>query len=81
MELENMKLLSDAIKYIAAALCMIPMWGVASGIGNIFSSLIAETSRNPVAKNTLFTYALIGFALVEAAGLYSLVIAFIIIFS
>jgi len=81
MELESMKLLSDAIKYIAVALCMIPMGAVAHGIGNIFSSLIAETSRNPAAKSTLFTYALIGFALVEAAGLYALVIAFIIMFA
>jgi F0F1-type ATP synthase membrane subunit c/vacuolar-type H+-ATPase subunit K len=81
MELESMTLLSNAIKYIAVALCMIPMFGVATGIGNIFSSLIAEISRNPAAKSTLFTYALIGFALVEAAGLYALVIAFIIMFA
>lgn len=80
MEMENIKLIADSVRYIAVALCMIPMFGVASAIGNIFSTLITETSKNPMAKSALFTYALIGFALVEAAGLYALVIAFIILF-
>ncbi|UQY80557.1 ATP synthase subunit c [Candidatus Hepatincola sp. Av] len=79
--MENTELIATAIKYIGVGLCMIPMGGVAAGIGSIFASLVAEISRNPAAKNSLFTYALIGFALAEAAGLYALVVAFIILFS
>ena len=81
MDFESAKLIATGLKYIAVGLCMFPMAGVALGIGNIFSSLITETSRTPAAKGGLFTYALIGFALAEAAGLYALVVAFIILFS
>ncbi len=81
MDFESTQLIATSIKYVAVALCMLPLFAVALGIGNIFSTLITESSRNPGAKNSLFTYALIGFALVEAAGLYALVVAFIILFS
>ena len=81
MESEGLKLIAEGLKFIGVGLCMIPMGSVASGIGTIFASLVSEISRNPAAKNSLFTYALIGFALAEAAGLYALVVAFIIMFS
>lgn len=81
MDVESVSLLMLGLKYIAVALCMLPLGRVAGAIGKIYVSLITETSRNPAAKNTLFTYALIGFALAEATGLYALVVGFIILFS
>jgi len=37
--------------------------------------------RNPSLKNELFGYAILGFALSEATGLFALMIAFLILFS
>lgn len=81
VSVESMEVLIVGLKYIAVALCMFPLGRVASAIGKIYSSLIAEVSRNPAARNSLFTYALIGFALAEAAGLFAFVVGFIILFS
>ncbi|MFL1780765.1 ATP synthase subunit c [Candidatus Hepatincolaceae symbiont of Richtersius coronifer] len=79
--IESYKYLATGLKYLGVGLCMLPLAAVASSIGKIFSTLVTETSRNPAAKTSLFTYSLIGFALVEAAGLYALVVAFIMLFS
>ncbi|MCL2567092.1 MAG: ATP synthase subunit C family protein [Alphaproteobacteria bacterium] len=81
MDFDSAALIATSLKYIAVGLCMIPMGGVATGIGVMFGALVTEMSRNPAAKGTLFTYTLIGFALAEAAGLYAFVVAFIILFS
>ena len=52
-----------------------------AGIGLIFSSLIASTARNPQIRPQLFSYAILGFALAEATGLFSLMIAFLLLYS
>lgn len=81
MELETMKVLENCAKFIAAGLGTIALGGVGAGVGKIFASFIQEASRNPGSRKQLFTYALIGLALTEAIGLYSLIIVFIILFS
>lgn len=58
-------------------------------IGLIFSSLIASTARNPQIRSQLFSYAPnqtkpkknLGFSLAEATGLFSLMIAFLLLYS
>ncbi|RZK45048.1 MAG: F0F1 ATP synthase subunit C [Hymenobacter sp.] len=51
------------------------------GIGLVFSALISATSRNPAIRPQLFSYAILGFALAEATGLFALMIAFLLLFA
>ena len=68
-------------KYIGAGLACSGLIGAGAGIGLIFSSLIASTARNPQLRGQLFTFAILGFALAEATGLFSLMIAFLLLYS
>jgi F0F1-type ATP synthase membrane subunit c/vacuolar-type H+-ATPase subunit K len=81
MDAETFRWIAIGLKYVGVGIAMIPIGAVGLGIAKIFATLISEVSRNPGAKNTLFTYALIGFALTEAAALYVLVVAFMVLFS
>ena len=70
-----------AAKYIGAGLATIGLAGAGVGIGVVFAGLIIATSRNPALKPQLFNYAILGFALAEATGLFALMVAFLILFS
>lgn len=50
------------------------------GIGLVFGSLIIGYARNPSLKQQVFNYAILGFALSEAMGLFCLMIALLILF-
>jgi F-type H+-transporting ATPase subunit c len=67
-------------KLIAAGLAVLALGGTSLGISNVFSSLISSFSRNPSLKGQLFAYAILGFALVEAMGLFALMMAFLFIY-
>ncbi|RWW00001.1 hypothetical protein BHE74_00057285 [Ensete ventricosum] len=55
--------------------------GAAVGIGNVLSSSIHSVARNPsLAKQLLFGYAILGFALTEAIASFALMMAFLISF-
>ncbi|XP_016159789.1 PREDICTED: ATP synthase F(0) complex subunit C1, mitochondrial [Ficedula albicollis] len=53
------------------------------GLGHysLILSLILSHSRNPSLKQQLFSYAILGFALSEAMGLFCLMVAFLILFA
>lgn len=70
----------EAAKMIGAGLAVLALFGVGVGIGNIFSSLVSSLARNPSVRGTVFPLAMLGFALVEAVGLFALLIALIILF-
>lgn len=70
-----------AAKLIGAGLCIVSVGGVGIGIGIIFGNLILAISRNPVLKAELFSNALLGFALCEAMGLLSILMAFFLLFA
>jgi len=70
-----------AARYIGAGLACSGLIGAGAGIGLIFSSLIASTARNPQVRGQLFGYAVLGFALAEATGLFALMIGFLILYS
>ena len=69
------------IKTIGAGLATLGMIGAGIGVGNIFSSFITGVSRNPSAKNAVYTETLLGFAVVEAIALFALVVAVLILFA
>jgi F-type H+-transporting ATPase subunit c len=69
-----------AAKVIGAGLATISIAGAGVGIGTVFGSLIQGVARTPELNKQLFTYAILGFALVEAIALFGLIIAFLILF-
>jgi F-type H+-transporting ATPase subunit c len=71
----------EIAKLFAAALSLISIFGVALSLGNIFSSYINSTARNPGAEPKFKTMTFIGMALVEALGIFALVVAFLMLFS
>lgn len=68
-------------KMIGAGLASIALGGAALGIGIVFASLVIGVSRNPSIRGELFNNAILGFALVEAMGQFSLMIALIILYA
>lgn len=70
-----------AAKYIGAGFACSGLIGAGTGIGLVFSSLIASIARNPQLRGQLFGYAILGFALVEATGLFALMMAFLFLYS
>lgn len=70
-----------AAKYIGAGMATIGLAGAGMGIGIVFAGLITGVARNPSMKGQLFSYAILGFALSEATGLFALMIAFLLLYS
>ncbi|XP_022106560.1 ATP synthase lipid-binding protein, mitochondrial-like [Acanthaster planci] len=70
-----------AAKFIGAGAATVGMAGSGAGIGTVFGSFIIGYARNPSLKQQLFTYAILGFALSEAMGLFCLMVAFLILFA
>ena len=71
----------QAAKVIGAGMATIGLAGAGAGIGMVFSGLITATARNPALRPQLFAYAILGFALSEATGLFALMIAFLLLFA
>ena len=46
----------------------------------MFGSLVVAYARNPSLKQQLFSYAILGFALSEAMGLFCLMMAFMYVY-
>ena len=70
----------QAAQKIGAGLATFGLAGAGVGIGIIFAGLLYGISRNPNIKGDLFRTAILGFALTEAIALFSLMIAFLILF-
>ena len=70
----------ESAKLIGAGLATIGVAGAGAGIGIVFAALILGTARNPNLKQQLFSYAILGFALTEAMGLFALMVTFLILF-
>ncbi|CAD7673661.1 unnamed protein product [Nyctereutes procyonoides] len=63
--------IDTAAKFIGAGAATVGVAGSGAGIGTVNQSL----------KQQLFSYAILGFALSEAMGLFCLMIAFLILFA
>nr|CAX78261.1 putative ATP synthase, H+ transporting, mitochondrial F0 complex, subunit c isoform 2a precursor [Schistosoma japonicum] len=73
--------IDQAAKYIGAGAATVGAAGSGAGIGSVFGSLTIAYARNPGLKQQLFTYAILGFALSEAMGLFCLMMAFLILYA
>lgn len=65
----------EAAKLIAGALALLPMFGVAMGLGNIFASYNEAVGRNPTSVELLDKKFFLCFALTEALALLAFAIA------
>lgn len=70
-----------SLKYIGIGLMAFGMLGAAVSIGTIFGSLVNAIARNPSAGDQMQRMAFIGAGLAEAMGLFSFVIAMLLIFT
>ncbi len=70
-----------ALKFIGVGMMAFGMMGAAIGVGNIFAALLTGIARNPAAEGKLSKYVYIGAGLAEAMGLFSLVIALLLIYA
>nr|QNH82607.1 ATP synthase F0 subunit c [Sterigmatomyces sp.] len=73
--------MDQAAKYIGPGLSTFGLAGAGVGIGLVFAWLIGGVSRNPALRGQLFKYAILGFALAEATGLFALMLAFLVLFA
>merc|ERR1712025_679899 len=73
--------IDTAAKFIGAGAATVVVAGSGAGIGSVFGSLIIGYARNPSLKQQLFSYAILGFALSEAMGLFCLMMAFLLLFA
>ena len=68
-------------KLIGAGAATAGIGSAGGGIGSVFGGMISGYARNPALKQQLFTYCIMGFALSEAMGLISLMMAFLILYT
>lgn len=78
---ENLINTEVVARRIGSGLATAGLGGVGTGIGLVFSGLIKGFSRNPSLKDDLFSYAIFGFALTEAIGLFALMMAFMLLYA
>ena len=73
--------MEEAMKYLAAGLCMgIGAIGPAIGEGNAVSKALEYMARQPEMAGELRTNMILGCAITETTGIYSLVISLLILF-
>ena len=68
-------------KLIGAGLAAIGMGFAAIGVGNLFGQYLNGALRNPSASDGQFGRLIFGFAVTEALGIFSLVIAFLLLYA
>jgi F-type H+-transporting ATPase subunit c len=78
-------LFADAIrgagKSIGAGAACMGIGAAGAGLGILFGNFLSGAIRNPAAADGQFPRLIFGFALTEAMGIFSLVIAFLLLFT
>jgi F-type H+-transporting ATPase subunit c len=69
-----------AAKFIGAGLACLGMGGAGIGVGLIFANYLAGALRNPSAADGQFARLIFGFAVTEALGIFSLLVALLLLF-
>jgi F-type H+-transporting ATPase subunit c len=70
----------QAAKFIGAGIACIGMAGAAMGVGNIFGNFLSGALRNPSASQSQFSNLIFGFAVTEALGIFSFLVALLLLF-
>jgi F-type H+-transporting ATPase subunit c len=68
-------------KLIGAGVACIGMGGAGVGVGIIFGNYLSGALRNPAAAASQFGNLIFGFAVTEAMGIFSLVVAFLLLYA
>jgi len=71
---------AEAAKYIGAGIACFGMAGAAIGVANIFGNFLSGALRNPAAAPSQFSNLIFGFAVTEALGIFSFLVALILLF-
>ena len=71
----------EGLNYVGAGLACLAMLGAAIGVGNIFAAYLDGAMRNPSAAPQQFGNLIFGFAVTEALGIFSLLIALLLLFA
>lgn len=72
---------ADAAKLIGAGLAAIGTGAAGIGVGNLFGQFLQGALRNPSAADGQFGRLIFGFAVTEALGIFSLLVALILLFT
>jgi F-type H+-transporting ATPase subunit c len=72
---------ADAAKLIGAGIACIGMGGAGIGLGSLFGLYLQSAIRNPAAADGQFGRLIFGFAVTEALGIFSLLIALLLLFA
>ena len=71
---------AEAAKFIGAGIATFGMAGAALGVANIFGNFLSGALRNPSAAPSQFGNLIFGFAVTEALGIFSFLVALILLF-
>ena len=69
-----------AAKFLGAGIACLGMGLAGVGVGTIFSNYLAAALRNPSAAQGQFGNLIFGFAVTEALGIFSLLVALLLRF-
>ena len=72
---------AEAARNNGAGQACLSMAGTALGLGSIFGNYLAGALRNPSAADGQFGRLIFGFAVTEAMGIFSLLIALLLLFA
>ncbi len=69
----------EAAKLIGAGIACVGLGGAGVGLGTLFGNFLSGALRNPSAADGQFGRLIFGFAVTEAMGIFSLLIALLIL--
>ena len=72
---------SRGYAYVGAGLACLGMGGAGIGLGHIFGNYLSGALRNPSAADGQFGRLIFGFAVTEALGIFSLLVALLLLFT
>ena len=72
---------AEAARYLGAGIACFGLAGTAMGLGNMFAQYLSGALRNPSAADGQFGRLILGFAVTEALGIFSLLVALLLLFA
>ena len=71
---------AEAARLIGAGIACLGMGGVGIGLGTMFGNFLSGSLRNPSAAQGQITNLFIGIALTEALGIFSFLVALLLLY-